>query len=58
MPCLPRDLSKLIIKNYTDKWEAAASIREADLMVLETLLQMSIKLSPSFTQFFKAKENP
>lgn len=61
MPCQPRDLSKFIIKNHRDKcvlMEAAGSSGEADLIVLETLLQMCIKPFPSFTQFFKAKENP
>lgn len=38
--------------------ETAASSRETDLIVLETLLQMSIQYSLSFTQFFKGKENP
>lgn len=61
MPCLPRNLSKFIINNHGDKcvlMEAAVSSGEEDLIVLETLLQMCIKPCPSFTQFFKAKENP
>ena len=50
LPCLPRVLSV--------STEAAASSRDAALIVLETSLPMSTKPSPSFTQFFRAKKEP